>query len=301
MFNLFRRPAKFSLAHELVIGLAGLFLATTFVQAENQSWAPCGGRDGTLWSWAWTGPDGAYVTTVNNSGRDRIVHMLDLSGNENHYFNTTGSREPYFEPTLSLTQHWGTYSTDLAPVSRHRLNNGTDVFQQWMDQETRINAASEFYLAFAGMNTRGSGVREIWGSDTRNNVRIDQGNNRIRVNIAGTHETVTQSGSIPKGPVLIEVWRESDNSVHVWVNGYDVTPQDPVVMSGTFGMKGIGWKGDGSSGWDDYAFEYIACNGLPDQVQRGELRDYLRTKWHLFGESSDTPAAPNPPVGVYVE
>jgi hypothetical protein len=272
-----------------------LALACFSVSVARADWAPCGGAQDKLWSWAWAGESGEYVTTIGGS-RKSITDMQDLSGNGHHYFNHTGSKLPAFQAGLSV----GDYKTNLPVVALDRYEDGTQVYSQWMEQAGLMSANGPFYLAFAGMNTRGRGHRHLWGTSWNDLVRIEQGRNRVDIIIDGTGYLLSEDGTIPNGAILLEIWRNEDDLLNAWVNGIDIS-RSGVKSSAVFNMTGIGWSGDGSSGWDDYAFEYIACNALPDYQQRSEVREYLRAKWGIYGQEVVPPAVPNAPTEVKVD
>jgi hypothetical protein len=258
-------------------------------------WSPCGGPEGDLWSWSWAGESGENVTIVEGGGGPRITDMRDLSGNGHHYSNHTGSNQPAFQTGLELDG----YRTTLPIIAVDRYADGSQAYGQWMNQAGTMSAAGTFYLVFAGMNTRGAGHRHLWGRTWNDLVRLDQGRDRANIFIDGVEHLLSDSGSIPKGPILLEIWRDEDNVLHTWVNGKDVSLAG-AASAAIFRMTGIGWSGDGTGGWDDYAFEYVACDGLPAAQQRSDVREHLRQKWGLYGESV-YPAKPKSPADIKVD
>jgi hypothetical protein len=275
-----------------------IILTTPFLvlmSSAHAGWAPCGGAEDKLWSWAWAGESGENVTTVGGTDKQRIIEMLDLSGNGHHYFNDSGSQQPAFQVGLSVHG----FTTSLPIVAADRFADGTQVYMQWMDQVATMLADGGFYLAFAGMNTRDAGHRHLWGRAWDNLVRVDQGRNRTNIIINGTEHILAESESLPKGPILLEIWRDGNNVLHAWVNGQDISLPG-VTSSEMFSMNGIGWSGDGTGGWDDYAFEYIACDDIPSSQQRDEVREYLRAKWRLYGEGALV-SPPGPPADLRVD
>jgi hypothetical protein len=245
----------------------------------------------SLWCWAWAG-DGStdYVTLELYNGLQRIVQMNDLSGNGRHYTGTidgSSTGAPFYQEGLTQVGDWGTYETALAPVMRDKMNDGSDLFGQSMSQSARMETTGPFYLAFAGFNRRSAGHRWMWGfSDSSYSntdyVRLDQGNDRLNMTVAGSAEfRVSPTGSIPKGPIFIEIWRDESNNIYCRCNGQDVTnPLTTEGKSGNFRMTGIGGGGSAGSGrWDDYSFEYIVCNDLPNEFQRNSLRGIIGSRW----------------------
>ena len=176
-------------------------------------------------------------------------------------------------------------------VAVETYNDGSIAWVQSLEQQGTLVSDGEFYLAFAGADTRGDGDRFIWGTSRSNTVRFNQIYNRIHIIIDGNNTRLTDNYAIPNGGILIEVWRESSGDLHVWADGVDVTDGSP-NDTGTFTMTGIGGPLGDDSAYDDYAFEYVVCDEVPTVAQRDELRAYLGAKWDLF----DVGPRPNPPI-----
>lgn len=271
------------------------------VSALGQSIAPCGGAGDKLWSWAWAGESGEYVTSrVGDFQKLVITDVVDLSGNGHHYFNhelggphgPNQQTNPAYEPNgFTVDYYGGSYSTHRPVLAVETYNDGTLAYVQSMKQQGTLVTNGGFYLAFAGADTRGDGDRFIWGTTEADNVRFNQSVNRIHINIDGNNTRLSADYSVPNGGILIEVWREDSGALHIWADGVDVTDGSP-VDNGTFSMTGTGGPLGVDSAWDDYAFEYIACDNLPSALRRAEVREYLRAKWELFGEV----IRPNPPI-----
>lgn len=265
----------------------------------------CGGADDKLWSWAWAGTNGQNVTTeAGDFGKPIITSMLDLSGNGHHYYNptpTTPQSQPGYEANgITRSGSWGSYTTSLPVIGLDKYNDGAEIWVQSMLQQGTLVSTGDFYLAFAGMDTRGDGRRFIWGQDRVNSVRFHQEFNYILITIDGVDRRLSANYSVPNGPVLIEVWRETSGALHVWANGSDITEGTPTDTA-TFAMTGIGGPLGDDSALDDYAFEFVACDGLPTSVQRSEVREYLRAKWGLYGEQGPPPVTPNSPTDLAVQ
>lgn len=275
-------------------------LSATLAQSSIQ---PCGGgSNGTLWAWAWAGANGEFVTTqMGNFGKPIIRQFQDLSGNGNHFFNNEGGRpsQPGYQVGLSL----GGWSTSLPVIGLSSYADGTRIYGQLMFQNASMDA-NAFYLAAAVANTRQAGNRWLFGVDSNDYVKLDQGQNFVRVKIGGQGEiTLTGNGSLDGGPVLVEVWRDAAGNLRGYVNGTDKTLGNP-QSTATFRMSGVGGPydrgsdpGPADSAWDDHAFEYIACKGVTSSAQRAAVREYLRSKWTLFGASTQTPI-PQPPSNL---
>jgi hypothetical protein len=283
-------------------------LSLAYTCAEAEEWMPCGGSEDKLWAWAWTG-DGAHVDLMDaGSGRERISVMRDLSGNGHHYFNDdqeTIAKKPAYELGLKLDRSWGTYETTHAPFMRDNWNDGSSTQGQWFDSASSMSASGPFYLVYAGVNTRVNGSRDMWGISENNLVRMRQEYDDLDIVIdGGSRIRLTEPGAIPKGPIIVEIWRDSVDSMHVWVNGEDKT-SGTIHLAGSFVTKGFGWKRSGTSHWDDYAFEIVTCNGLPTDEERTEVREYLREKWQIYGASNQPDPSeerpPNPPTDVRID
>jgi len=234
---------------------------------------PCGDA---LWAWAWAGEDGEHAHIMTVGGYKVISRLNDLSGNMNHFFGSYSNPPPY-----QVGYSWNdVYSTPLPVISLDRWADGKQSYGSVMRLPSHINASGPFYLAFAGMNTRTGGAREVWGAGENHFVRLDQERDRVELEIDGEHALITGKQAVEKGPLLLEVWRDETDRVFVVANGVDVS--QPVSLSGTFKMNGTGYDGKGSSQWDDVSFEYIACKGEMTESSRSQVRAYLNDKWHLY-------------------
>lgn len=264
---------------------------------------PCGGATDKLWAWAWAGQNGNNVTLNRNNFGLEIAHMQDQSGNGNHYYNDDPfNQNPPTRPGYQVGFSRNGYSTNLPLVGLHSYSDGTAIYLQWMKQDASISAG-EFYLAFAGYDSRDGGHRVVWGTTSSDRVRLEQERNSVDISIGGSDHRLTSPGTWQNGPILVEIWRDASNRLHAWVNGTDAT-DGTIIEDAIFNLSGIGGgTAAGSSAWDDYAFEYIACRGLPTTSQRYDVREYLRSKWNLFSDSGIPPAdepRPNPPSELVV-
>ena len=91
---------------------------------------------------------------------------------------------------------------------------------------------------------------------------------------------IVDDGRLPKGILLIEVWRDESDVVTALVNGEQASSSD-VVMPGVFAMSGFGWSGRGTSKHDDWLMELVIADDLPDTIRRQLLRSHLMDKWGL--------------------
>lgn len=265
-------------------------------------WEPCGGAADTLWAWAWAGENSSNVTLSTNNFGTEIRFMGDLSGNGNDYFNDDPfNQDPPTRPAYRNAPTIGSWSTSHAIVGSDNYDSGSRAYVQYMHQASDMVASSDFYLAFAGYDSRADGHRVIWGTTGSNRVRYEQLENSVDISIGGTDLTLTGKDAWSDGPILIEVWRDAAGSLHAWVNGTDRTSGN-ISNSSTLRLNGIG-GGDpaGNSAFDDHAFEYVACDGIPSSTQRADVREYLRAKWQLYGDAAPPPVKPNPPSEFTVE
>jgi len=239
--------------------------------------ALCGGNSDKLWAWTWAGETGQHATVYDKPGTGlRITQLEDLSGNGNHFHNLTGTDEPGYQVGYS----YQSYSTALPAIALNKYDGGKQLYVQFLLQDEALDASGGFYLAFAGMNTRDSGQREMWGTTTTDNVRLDQERDRVNATIGGVGLQLTADAAVPKGPLLLEVFRTDQGELHVSANGVDVGLA--ITNDEVFQLSGTGFDGTGSSGWDDVAFEYVMCKGLPTQEQRDHVRSELNQRWGIY-------------------
>ena len=284
-----------------LVSSTALLVACAGNVASAQTISPCGGPTGTLWSWAWGGVNGSNVTLSENNFGTEVVFMRDISGNGNDYFNDDPFNQnpptrPAYLPSFSMNG----YSTSFPVVGADNYDSGERAYLQYMFPESDMNAPGGFYLAFAGYDSRDAGQRMIWGTTADDFLRYDQLEKSLDITIAGNSIDITGRNAWSEGPVLIEVWRDAANNLHAWVNGERRTSGSP-SLAGTFRLNGIGGgEPAGGGAFDDHGFEYIACDGLPTPEQRAEVREYLREKWQLFGDTVSV-RAPNPPSSLVAE
>jgi hypothetical protein len=276
-----------------------LTMVLPIVAWPQSSFEPCGGGSDKLWSWAHAGANGEHATVINGDfGKPIVTRMTDLSGNNHDYHNTLGGVQSQFGYQVGVSASG--YSTSLPIFGLSSYADGTNIWPQSLLQDGSLSAAGGFYLAFAGMNTRTAGRRWLWGTNGSHNVKLEQTDNRVEFTISGNVQNISARGSLPSGPILVEVWRDTNNRLYVMANGNDITSGSPVA-SGTYDISGIGGPPNHESAWDDYAFEFIACKGLPSSTERAEVREYLRSKWNLFSGQIDLPppeVEPMPPTGL---
>lgn len=234
-----------------------------------------------LWAWGWAGADGSNVARVNGSGGDFISFMADLSGHGRHFFNNT-SRQSGYQSTLSLDASTlgGAYHTSYPVIGVHRFSNGVDHFGSIYYQSTELQANAGFYLAVAFVNTRDAGTRELFGTDDRHFTRLNQAAGDLYLTLNGVERKLTD-GTIPHGPLVLEIWRDNTGTMTVMENGLQAS-DGSVSISGRFDVSGFGFDQSGTSYFDDYLMEIVMCDALPPEAERDQIREYMRVKWGLY-------------------
>jgi hypothetical protein len=236
-----------------------------------------------LWAWGWAGKQGEQLTLEDGPKGKVIRRMADLSGRGNHFLSEGGSK-PGYEPGLDLgpDTKGGAYKTRLPVVGLDRYRNGAQVYGNVFHWERPLEAKAGFYLAAACLNTRDGGVRELFGADARNFVRLDQERDQVEICIAGERRTLCAKEACPKGLLILEVWRTDDGVLGCRANGKEISTPG-VKLPGTLALSGLGFDGEGSSQWDDYWMEFVLCDRLPPAGNRDACGDYLRAKWKSEG------------------
>ncbi len=234
-----------------------------------------------LYAWGWAGDGGSNLSLVGSSPGSSITLMSDLSGLGHHFFNN-GDRKAAFAPNLDLDASTlgGAYSTSLPLIGLHRWPNGSDHFGSVYYWSEGMNATADFYIVCAMVNTRDNGVRDFFGTDETNLVRMDQSDGDVYLRIAGVDRKVS-SNQIDHGPLVLEIWRTAGGDITVYANGQDVTAGS-INMTGTFDVNGFGFDQTGTSYFDDYLMELVYCDALPPAPERDDVREYLRQKWGLY-------------------
>lgn len=223
--------------------------------------------------WYWTNAEPENVTLSGNPPEQTAA--VNLAGS-NNFFNTQGTGGGWQEG-VSV----GGYSTDRPLLALEQYEDTTQIGRQAMSQETSMGATGAFYLVAAFLNTRVAGSRYIHGTEGGDYTRINQEDNHILIAFGGSETEISADESVPT-QVVLEVWRDSNDNITVQVNGSDITSGTPNI-SGTFNLNGWGGgENAGSSAWDDYLFELIACDDLPSESDRQNTRNYLNNRWGLY-------------------
>ncbi len=236
-----------------------------------------------LWAWGWAGENSENVTIIQGTNGPLIRWMTDRSGRGNHFTNLGQPRRPAYQLGLTLdeTVKGGAYHTDLPLIGLDQYADGSQVFGNVFYQESGLDAGADFYLAAVCMNTRTDGIRELFGTDSQNYVRLNQATDTLTIVIEGQGYPLSLPGSCPHGILLLEIWRDANGSLTCLGNGDDITTPG-LQATGVFAVSGLGHDGDGNSHWDDYSMEYVFCDALPPADERDALREYLRAKWDVF-------------------
>ena len=246
-----------------------------------------------LWSWFWAGAEEQHITVDFSLGHGRIMRIEDPSGNGNHLErgHPVSTSFPAYDPGVSRSGDWGSYSSSFTPLWRHLFNDGRNTTGQWLDQQHAMITDGPFYFVAALLNTRNAGTRDMWGRQRHNCFRYDQNRGRIRALIdyptpvVGSGTALCPRNSFGHGPLLLEFGRDADDRMHMWANGRNVGFPD-LFIPGTLNVRGFGSAADDpeSSGsrFDDFAFELLNFTSLPDAGDRARIRAYLNAKWGLY-------------------
>jgi len=237
-----------------------------------------------LWAWTWAGDRGQHVDLVAGSnGEIQLLH--DLSGHGRDW--TTFGAKPGYQLGLTLPHPWRAtkgpaWSTSLPLISIDGYTQpgggGTDHFSNGYGWPASLNAAGEFYVAVACLNTRNNGTRELLGQDGHNLLRFDQSADSAELVLAGQRRTLAPAGTLPQGPMVLELWRDAGDVVTLQANGAVL---GTATIAGSFDVSGVGWDRSGSSQWDDYAMEFVVCDGLPGSAERDDVRELLADRWEI--------------------
>lgn len=160
------------------------------------------------------------------------------------------------------------------------------IFSQPGVDANGINASGPFYLWGFFLLTRDAGVREFWGINIRDCVRVNYGTRRIFIVIDGTQVEIARD--IPLGAVSILIWRDASNVVRVSINGDETTYARNPTVAGTSRIKGFGY-GLGAGGtatgyFDDYVWEigYGVGADMDDDANRGFIVEYMRSVYDHY-------------------
>lgn len=240
-------------------------------------------RVSSLWSWCWAGVGGAYLDTEVISGGDLVINdavNLASPGTNDFFNNDTGDTRhgrpiTFIGDDLPISVDGGAYS---APYPDLMYGGGSGTVQ-YLKQTTAMGATGEFYVAIAVYMERTSGDRYFAGVNN-NGIKIGSVDRIVDVVINGVGNNLTASAAVPD-KAIVEVWRDSSNNLHCWINGADATSGSP-SNSGTFNFSGYGGAGAGVDTGDDWLFEQIACNALPTTAERLGIRNYLNDNWSMY-------------------
>ena len=273
-------------------GALGVFLALVGTSTVGaQPVGDPGDIGSELWAWGWAGYKGQNLVLGQSKYGPVVTQMNDLSGRGNHFF-ANSQYQPAYATSLELpsSTKGGAYQTSLPVVGLDSYADGSNVYGNVMYQNRTLNAAGGFYLAAVCMNTRNGGTRQLFGSTNGDVVHLDQGLDAVFMTVGGQWRRLCPDGDLPKGIMVLEIWRDSKGVMTCFANGNKVT-QGTVKTTKTSQISGFGFDGSGSSQWDDYSMEFVMCDALPPKSERDMIREYLRAKWNVWG-------APSPPKAV---
>jgi hypothetical protein len=240
-------------------------------QDRAENWAPA-----NVWSWLWPGKAMQLVTVEVGA----IVTATDVSGNGRNWDAFDGTSGLRARESLDYPEE--DWATDL-PVLQGVRNAVAGVNRLL----SPLNATGEFYLGHAIWNARGAGSRYMFGGDTANNYAVlRQADKNVRMVIDGSAETQLADDGLVVGdevwmPFFLEIFRDSSDVVHCWVNMVDVGNKP--TLAGTFPVSQFGGHPDWSGGgrWDDFMAELFISSAVPTLQQRREIYNYFRVKWQF--------------------
>lgn len=240
---------------------------------------------GCIGSW-WAGRGATNLRIQKKGGTTNdflLIQCFDESSAGNDITAPVG-REPLILDGFSTPDNSkrGIFQTTLYSIGAHA---GNDHFSNVYEFANPLNLTGEFYLVSAQTNTRavtGGGIRELWGYfDVNNRISWDQGTGKLTAVINGVSKDI--STQLPEiGFFVLAIERDSGGIIRVRVDGKDVSIGGGVSHPGTFSCGGFGYKGSGSSQWDENLFEIAAYNQVqtPADAEHLETR-FLHEKWYL--------------------
>lgn len=261
---------------------------------------------GSCWAWCAipeTHQSDTDDITFGSAGGDRkwISYIRNREGTAGRDFTNPGpllgatsTHPPIFWgdskfdlSTMSGLDTASTYSHEyLKPIGVEEHPDGTESYGCTLYQSESMNATGGFYLVGLFIFTRTAGVRELWGTDGNNCVRLDQSNGDVYLVVNGDSQKVATL-SITRGiPTIIEIRRGDSGFVVVEITdearSADSSGSLGVTLGGTFDCSGFGWDGDTTSYFDDFVLEFGMFVPQTSESLRKKTREYLRTKWDAY-------------------
>lgn len=261
---------------------------------------------GSCWAWCAipeTHQSDTDDITFESAGGDRkwVSYIRNREGTAGRDFTNPGpllgatsTHPPIFWgdskfdlSTMSGLDTASTYSHEyLKPIGIEEHPDGTESYGCTLYQAESMNATGGFYLVGLFIFTRTAGVRELWGTDGNNCVRLDQSNGDVYLVVNGDSQKVATL-SITRGiPTIIEIRRGDSGFVVVEITDENQHANSSgslgVTLGGTFDCSGFGWDGDTTSYFDDFVLEFGMFVPQTSESLRRKTREYLRTKWDAY-------------------
>lgn len=239
------------------------------------------------WWWAGRGATNLRIEKKPSTSVDFLLKTcFDLSGNGNDITGFSGG-EPGIREGITVpdTSKRGVFQTMHYTIGVHEFESGGGHTSNRYVFDTPLSLTGPFCLVSAQTNYRGTtgggANRELWGhGDLNNYITWHQGNGTLTAVFGGVSKTI--STQLPElGFFVLEIERDNSGIIHVRVNGQDVTSGGGVSHPTTFTCAGFGYKGSGSSQWDDYLFEIAAYDRALTSAEITQINTHLREKWYL--------------------
>lgn len=226
------------------------------------------------WSWVDGGRVGENLllerVSSNNYG---ILRAFDRSANGRDWTNTTGIRTPGYRSNVTVPEDsvFGTYHTFLPLIGCHQWEDGAELFGNTYHFPETFVANGSFYAILAFTNSRNDTAdRDLWGLTLSDKVTIKQGSNgNISITIGGQSVRIVD-GQVPKGLVVLELWRNSSNQIFARINRVDVGVPG-AGLSGAIRWDGFGEGLTDKSNFDDYLIGGGLFTSDLDQETRDEI------------------------------
>ncbi len=273
----------------------------------DDAFVPCSGNPlsgWTLWSWAWAWEDYEYSTIKNVNSYNRYTRLEDLSWNNNYFYSYNDSYAMYAlhdyktMPYTWTNASWATYTAPYPVIwlDQYKFTDTyiKDVFRNALKINWNFAADKEFYIAVALMNSKVWWARDILTNGTWTYIKYGQWNEKtnnyswiiwLTINWTSlwSYSKATPKFSYWMWPMLIEVMRDSDNIIHIYINWEDKTMFGWLFNDELFDLSILWWQNNwGSSYFDDTMFEVVMCKDWTTTQDQESTREYLRSKWWLY-------------------
>lgn len=237
--------------------------------------------------WAGRGATNLRILKKPSTSRDFLLtECFDSSAAGNNITAHPGG-EPGIREGLTVpdTSKRGVFQTMQYAIGVHEFASGGGHTTNRYVFDTPLVLDGPFCLVSAQTNYRGTtgggGSRELWGHNDLNNYVVwNQGGGTLTAIFNGVSRVI--STQLPElGFFILEIERDSAGVVRVRVNGTDVSIGGGVSHPETFTCAGFGYKGTGSSQWDEYLFEFDAFNRALSPSESRDLVKHLHERFYL--------------------